>query len=247
MRASFALLLLALSGSPVDAQEVATIGGADSLYFAGRVAESLVRYESLLAARPTAYEVLCRAARAEMVLGILGEQTAMYERAEQFARRAIASDSTRADGYYWLAAAMGRRALHASMKTTPGLARGAHASALRALAIDSMHAGAHDALGKLNSEVRNLSSVLRFVAGRLLGVSIARETSWEAAELHLKRAVQLDSTSILYRADLAQLYQRTGRRQEAEQVVNRLLAMPRVHPTDSLFQREARERLSGRM
>jgi tetratricopeptide (TPR) repeat protein len=251
MRMLWALGLALVCGASLRAQEIPASSSADSLYFAGRVADALVQYESALAARPGSFDVLCKASRAALVLGILSEQheeaqTAMYLRAESFARRAIATDSLRADGHYWLAAAMGRRALHAGIKTAPGLARAVDASARRALAIDSMHAGAHDVLGKLNSEVRNLSAVVRFIAGRMLGVSIARETSWEAAERHLVRAIQIDSTVILYRADLAQLYLRTGRRKEAETVVARLLAMPRVHPTDSLFQQEAKDRLARR-
>ena len=246
MRRIIALGLLLACASAARAQD-ASIGGADSLYFAGRVADALARYESILASRPRDFEVLTHAARAQLVLGVLSErgpsQTEAYVRAEALARRAIAADSGRADGFYWLAASLGRQALRASLKVAPGLARGTNDAAHRALAIDSLHAGAHDVLGKLNSEVRNLSAVVRFIAGRMLGVSIARETSWEAAELHLKRAIQLDSMVILYRADLAQLYLRTGRRREAEEQVSRLVAMPRVHPTDALFQREAQDRL----
>lgn len=247
MRRLIALWLLLFGSSSLHAQDSNTLGGADSLYFAGRVADALVRYESLLAARPNDFEVLCHAVRAEITTGVLSDrgdvQESSYRSAEEFARRAIAVDSMRADGHYWLAASLGRQALRSELKKAARLAKATNAEALRALAIDSTHAGAHAVLGKLNSEVRNLSAFVRFVAGRLLGVSIARETSWEAAEMHLKRAIQMDSTSILYRTYLAQLYQRMGRRAEAEGVVNQLLAMPRIQPDDAHFQQEARDRL----
>ena len=141
------------------------------------------------------------------------------------------------------AAALGRKALRAELKKSAGLAKATHAEALRALAIDSLHAGAHDVLGKLHSEVRNLSAFVRFVAGRLLGMSIARETSWETAEFHLKRAMALDPTSVLYRSDLAQLYLRMNRRADAAQVMSQIVVMPRMMPWDAQLQREAQQRL----
>lgn len=249
LRIGAVLCLVFGTAARLTAQGVTTTAESDSLYFHFRPAEALARCEAALSRQPSDFEVLWRASRAQLVLGILAdgreEQRRMYMRAEEFARRAVQVQPRRVEGHYWLAAAMGRRALHESIVTTARLASQVQTEAVTVLGIDSLHAGAHDVLGKLNSEVRNLPAVLRLIAGRVLGISVARYTSWELAERHLRRAIELDPSSVLYRADLAQLYLRMGRRSEAEATVRALGAMPRVHPPDALFQREARERLAA--
>jgi tetratricopeptide (TPR) repeat protein len=225
------------------AQTPPAIARADATYFGGRPAEALAAYDSLLAHDSTNVDLLWRASRAALALGILNPRQdsdePMYLRAEALARTAARLRPDRIEGHYWMAAAMGRRALHADIRTTARLARAVDESATRALAIDSLHAGAHDVLGKLNSEVRTLPAIYRFVAGRLLGVSVARHTSWALAEQHLRRAVELDPTMIIYRLDLGQLYVRTGRMTDAERVLRAASTLPRIHPPDAEFQREA--------
>jgi tetratricopeptide (TPR) repeat protein len=234
---------LAISGSPAQPTGLDAVARADSLYYAGRPADALAACDSLLSRSPNDFDVLWRASRAALALGILSDrqdaQNPMYLRAEALARRAIQRNAERAEGYYWLAAAMGRRALHADLRTTARLASEVAESATRALAIDSTHAGAHDVMGKLHSEVRKLPYVVRFIAGQLLGISVVRLSSWELAEQHLRRAVALDSTSILYRVDLAQMYLRTRRAEKAEPLLREALAMRRQQPPDVVFQREA--------
>jgi tetratricopeptide (TPR) repeat protein len=249
--ARFSLLALSLLAARFSlfAQAPVSRASADSLYFSFRPAEALERCEGLLQRQPSDFEVLWRASRAAVALGILAgdreNQRRMYTRAEDFARRAVQVAPRRVEGHYWLAAALGRRALHENIVTTARLASQVQAEATTVLAIDSLHAGAHDVLGKLNSEVRNLPAVLRLIAGRVLGISVARYTSWELAERHLRRAIELDPTSVLYRADLAQLFLRVGRRAAAEETVRALEALPLVHPPDALFQREALQRLAN--
>lgn len=230
-----------LCAAPAHAQ--ATLATLDAEYFAGRPAEALSGYSELLAHDSTNYDALWHASRAALALGMLGERqdmdTPMYLRAEALARAAVRQHPDRVEGHYWLAAALGRRALHAPIRPTVSLATATADEANRALAIDSLHAGAHDVLGKLNSEVCKLPRAVRFIAGKLLGVSVASATSWALAEQHLRRAVELDSTMIIYRVDLAEMYMRTDRKTEAGRVLREVLAMPRVHPIDERLQRDA--------
>jgi hypothetical protein len=235
--------LILLAALPAGAQVAPPVARADSAYFGGNPAAALAMCDSLLRRDSTSVDVLWRASRAALALGILApRQTSddpMYLRAEALARTAARLHPERIEGHYWLAAAMGRRALHSDFRTTARLAKSVDESATRALAIDSMHAGANDVLGKLNSEVSNLSPMVRFVAGHFLGVSIARHTSWALAEHYLKRAVELDSTMIIYRLDLGQLYVRRRQWVDAERVLHDVATMPRVHPPDEIFRRQA--------
>ena len=227
-----------------------TYAPLDAQYFAGRPADALAGYEALLARDSTNINVLWRAARAAIVIGFLADrqdpESPMYLRAESFARTMVAHNPDGVEGHYWLAAALGRRALHADLRTAARLGSATWESANRALAIDSAHAGAHDVIGKLHSEVCKLPYVIRFIAGRLLGMSVVRSTSWEQGERHLRRAVELDSTMILYRLDLAELYMRTSRKAEAIRLLNEVLLLPRIQPFDARLQRDAAEMLHSR-
>ena len=87
--------------------------------------------------------------------------------------------------------------------------------------------------------------MLKLAPRRQFGVSRcpaqahARHTSWALAEHYLRRAVELDSTMILYRLDLGQLYVRRRQWVDAERVLRDVATMPRVHPPDEVFRRQA--------
>ena len=242
------VVAVVLCAAPVRAQ--ATLAPFDAAYFAGRPAEALAGYSELLAHDSTNYDALWHASRAALALGMLGERqdmdTPMYLRAEALARAAVRQHPDRVEGHYWLAAALGRRALHAPIKPAVSLATATADEANRTLAIDSLHAGAHDVLGKLNSEVCKLPRAIRFIASRLLGMSVAGTMSWALAEQHLRRAIELDSTIIIFRVDLAEMYLRTDRRPEANRVLHDVLAMPRIHPFDEKLQRDAQRMLDAK-
>jgi tetratricopeptide (TPR) repeat protein len=191
--------------------------------------------------------MLVRASRAELVLGIVKEERNVIDghlaKATTYARRAVALAPNDADTHFWLAAALGRRALRAGFRAGASLASETYKEGSKALALDSMNAGAHDVIGKLHSETRKLSWIVRRLAATLTGLEIARTASWEKAEWHLKRSIALDSTLMMARVDLSQLYLRTGRRAEAVAIVEQLEKMPARTPADAWFQGEARKRL----
>jgi cytochrome c-type biogenesis protein CcmH/NrfG len=108
------------------------------------------------------------------------------------------------------------------------------------LALDSLHAGAHNLLGRVNYEVMDLSRVERFMARVLVSNQAIRESSWESAALHLRRAAELDASNVLYWLDLGQLYMRRGRDQDAVTVLHRVTEMHSLHPPDDVFKDTAR-------
>ncbi len=191
--------------------------------------------------------MLNRAARAELSLGILAGERGVVDghlsNAASYARRAVALAPNDAWSHFWLASAQGRRSLRAGFRTSLPLASETYTHAMRALAIDSMHAGANEIIGKLHSEVRKLPWVVRKLAAALSRLDVASNASWETSEKQLKRAIALDSTLMIAYADLSQLYLRTKRRDEAIAVVEQLEKIPRRTPVDEYFQGEARRRL----
>jgi tetratricopeptide (TPR) repeat protein len=221
---------------------------ADSAFVRGDAVASLQWILPGLRQDSNDVALLWRAARAETVMGVVESDRevieAHYDRAVAYARRAVALAPKDATPHYWLAAVLGRRALRSGFRTALPFASESYREAMHALAIDSMNAGAHDVVGKLNSEVRKLPWVVRRLAAALTDLEVARTASWEEAERHLKRAIALDPTLMVARADLSQLYLRMGRRAEAVAVVEEMERMPRRSPADAYFQGEARKRLA---
>jgi hypothetical protein len=124
-------------------------------------------------------------------------------RAESHARRARSLDSTGVWPAFALGLVLGRTALTKGIKARVRMAVEVRQLALRAIAADSMHDGAHHLLGRWHAEVRRLSGFERLIAKTILGGGVFGQASWDAARAHLERAVALDSTRIFHRLDLA--------------------------------------------
>ena len=233
-----------------SAQDGPSPARTDSLYRAGLAAASYEAAITQATRRPDDYGALWRAARAETTLGIITDEPAaakarMFLRAEDYARRAVAREPRRPEGHYWLAAALGRHARVEGMLSAARLAGQAHDEALRVLAIDSLFAAAHGLLGKIHSDVQDLPRFSRFFASGVLGSSLVRSASWEAAERELTRAIALDPEAVIFRFDLAQLYLRTRREPDADRTVRALVLLPIRTPADTFFQRDARGKLEN--
>ena len=208
---------------------------------------ALAVWDAALSVDPDRYAVLWRAARESVVLGILADeeevQNGWFLRGEEYARRAVASQAGGVEGRYWLIASMGRRALQSGVVTTARLAREIHEGAEALLLEEPDHPGAHHVMGVLNSEVMKLPAVTRFLGRRVLGGGTdLYSTSWDEAQRHLERAVQLDPGMLLYRWDLALMHLRRSDEGKAARTLQDLLGLPQVEAVDPGVQARA-ERL----
>lgn len=243
------LVLAALAATPfaADGQPLARIGSpvgdADLLYFAGRPQEAYEILSARLEIAPKDYDALWRAARCAVVLGIDADgiypQNAWLDPAIELGDRAVAERPDGIEGLYWRGAAEGRRALNAGPGYAAELAQRVYDDAHAILAVDSLHGGAHNLLGKLNYEVMSLSRVERFIGKVLVRKPAIRNSSWQAAEYHLKAAVDAWPELVLFEFDLAQLYKKRGRKDEARAAFRRVIEMPAVHPPDGRLKKEA--------
>ncbi len=245
------LIAAVLLGAPMGLTgQLASLAEGDRLYQQLRGEESLQVYESVVAREPTNFEALWRAARGALVLGEVEKQDlvardALYKKAREYAARAIAVDSARIDGHYWLVSAKGREALHASFSTAARLAGEVYDEAHGVLARDSTYAGAHYVLGALNYEVMKLPRIKRWLGRKVLGNRGLRDASWENARRYLERAVELDPEMILFGYDLARFYQTRGENEAALVEFGRLVALERKHPMDQRLQITSKQRLSA--
>jgi predicted Zn-dependent protease len=222
---------------------------ADSLFAAGNADASMAAVREGLRTDGTSFALLWRAARGETMIGILAAdrrvQTQHLEQAVALAKRAVSQRPDTAEGYVWLAAALGRLALHADMRHAAMWGTEAYAATTRALALDSMHAPAQDIMGKLHSEARKLPWLVRMLAGEIARVPVVRLASWERAEHHLQRALVLDAQLMVAHGDLVQLYLRTGRLAEAERQLQRMSGIAPRSPVDPWLLAEATRRVAS--
>ena len=245
------LALLAALPWGLEAQPLAhfgnAVGDADLLYFAGRPLEAYELLERHLDEEPRDYEALWRAARAGVVLGIAEEsleaQNRWLDPAIGYGDRAVAERPEGIDGLYWRGAAEGRRAMNAGPSYGADLAQRVYDGAHTILALDPDHGGAHNLLGKLNYEIMSLSRVERFIGRVLVRKQALRDSSWESAELHLRAAAESWPDLLLFHFDLAQLYRKRGREEDARALLLRVTEMVPLHPSDAAFQDDARRHL----
>jgi tetratricopeptide (TPR) repeat protein len=244
-------LVVAVRGPVALAQPVPAsadaIRQADALYFVGRAEEAHDLLLAYLESHPSDYEALWRAVRAAVVLELVDEENGAPARwldpAIGLGDRAGAQRPDGVEGLYWRGAAEGRRALYAGNSYAAELAQRVYDNAHAVLALDPLHGGAHNLLGKLSYEIMVLSRVERFLARTISNSPALRDASWERAELHLRRATELWPDQVLFHLDLARLYERRGRKEEARETLRRVVAMPSLHPADENLKADARRLL----
>ena len=248
-----ALLCGLLVAAPLaaEAQPLAGWGApaenADVLYFGGRPREAFDLLEEHLEANPHDYEALWRAARSAVVLGVAEEgirqQNGWLDPAIVLGDRAVSERTDGIDGIYWRGAAAGRRAMNAGPGYGADLAQRVYDDAHAILVLDPSHGGAHNLLGKLNYEIMSLSRIERFIGRTFVRKQALRDSSWEAAEEHLRVAAESWPDFVLFQFDLAQLHRKRGRGDEARSTLRHVTEMVPLHPSDASFQDEARRYL----
>jgi tetratricopeptide (TPR) repeat protein len=242
-----ALLLTAGLAHPGTAQPA--VASADALYQVGDAGQAFALLEAYLLTVPTDYQARWKAARAAVSVGLLqpteDEQNAWYRRGIVHGREAARLEPAGVEGLYWLAANQGRLAIQVWPRAQAAGALEVYRLARRLLTIDSLHAGAHNALGKIAYEVMRLSVLERLLARTLVGNEALAGASWEAAERHLKKAVEIDPEMPLFHLDLGRTYLDTDRLDLAGRHLMLALELPARHPGDALYKQEAAEALAA--
>ncbi len=211
-------------------------------------AAALVRFETLLSRDSTDATANWRAAVAlndvAQPLTASGERTrrdSLYARAEGYARRAVRLTPNDARALFSLGLVLGNLALSRGIRERVRMATEIRDLALRALAADSTHDGAHHLLGRWNYEIMRLSGVSRFIARSILDGGVFGKASWEEARRELERAVELDPTRIYHRLDLARVYVARKEVGAARRELRKLAELPDKFAADPSYRRQAAE------
>jgi tetratricopeptide (TPR) repeat protein len=202
----------------------------------------LAHYEAGLELDSASYEANWRTAMALLDLGEQipdslksPERDSLYARAESLARRAVAADSSRAEGHFALAAAVGRASLTMGKKDRIRRASVIRDEARRAAQLNPRHDGAYHILGRWHAEIMRLSGFSRFFARSFLGAGIFKEASWDSATANLEKAVALDPGRIYHRLELAQVYADRKRYDDAGAQLDDVATLPVRELRDSAY------------
>jgi tetratricopeptide (TPR) repeat protein len=226
---------------PMSAAEHVTIGDRD--HAAMNAPTALRHYEAALKVDSMYHDALVKAAREAVDVGLHDtsevERTALYKRAEQYARRAVAVKPSDAESHFELARAIGRNAQTMGKKDQVKYAGVVHDEALAALKIDSLHPGALHVMGEWNAAIMRLSGFTRFMAKNLLGGKTFGEASWDNAQRYMEKAVALDSARITHHLDLAMIYKDRGMKDKARAQLDWIAKAPLSEYNDRFFKQEA--------
>lgn len=204
------LAALVLSATALRAQgAVDHIALGDRDHAAMNVAGSLAHYEAAVAADSNDYVALWKAAHEAVDLGEFSpkeQRTALYQRAELLARRAVQVRPDDAEGHYVLSRALGRTAQTLGAREKVKYATAVRQAAMEALRLNPKHDGAMHVMGVWNAEIMRLSGFSRMMAKNLLGGKVFGEASWDNAQRWMEQTVSLRPDRLTHHLDLARVY-----------------------------------------
>ncbi len=206
---------------------------------------ALQRYLAALALQPQNAEILWRISRAYIDIGEhlpittdeeKKEQLATYERALEYAQRAIAADARNSMAYTRRAIANGRIALFKGVWESLDLVKRSKADLEKAIQLDPQNATAYYVLGRTHAKVSERPRIVRWPLG--LG--------WANLEEAVKRyetAIALRPDFIMYRLDCARAYIELDDYEKARAHLSSIASLPTRDEDDDVFRKEARELL----
>ncbi|HHF58164.1 MAG TPA: hypothetical protein ENL41_01915 [candidate division WOR-3 bacterium] len=220
------------------------ISKGDSLFFAMKYEEALEIYEEGLSVDSTNYELLWRASRCLCNIGDVApkeEREKIYEDALKYAEKAVKANPQGDWGWTWLAASYGNLALFRGGKGKVKLAMKIKEAVLRALELNPNNHLANYIWGSYNFEAATLNWALRKFAKMLFGE--VPEGTLEDAEKYIKKAVSLKPDRIKYRLELAKLYKKMEKKEEAIRELEITLNLKPQYKEDYVLLKEAEELL----
>lgn len=194
---------------------------------------ALQQYEAALAIDSLNYDANWRAAQALVDIGkVVADETkdpardSAYARAERFGRVAVEVNPNGADGWYILAAAIGRASLTKGKKERVKRAGEIRAAALRSIELNPKEDGAYHIMGRWNAEIMRLSGFNRFFAKTFLGGAIFNAAAWDSATIYMSKAVELRPQWIYHRLDYAEILVDVDQYSEARTQLQEVAELP---------------------
>jgi tetratricopeptide (TPR) repeat protein len=238
-----ALCLLAI-GTSARAQEDVAAGDAALAKF--DLDTALKSYRAAHLRSPDDYEATWKLARAlcdeTIFLKDPNQQKQLCVEAEQLARAAVKLKPDDSKGHAYLAVAVGKLALYEGGKRKVELSNEVKAEADSAIQRNDKEDLAYHVLGVWNREMADLNWVLRKFAELIYGKF--PPASLDDAIHDLERAAQLAPKTVPHRVELGITLAAAHRWQEANDNLEKALAMPKAWVTDDYYWDQARQALT---
>ncbi len=221
MMTLFLLSLIFLNNPAPDT----SIGDED--FFRIEYPAAIKAYEDQLQSVPNDADILWKLARVYVCSGEVKdppESESFFKKAEAYARRCIACDSTKSEGHTWLAAALGYLALNASLKEQIRLTNELQHVLDKALALNPNNDAAYSILGSFYRALGNVSWLQRHLASLFMGRLPAGD--FEDGEKAFKKAIFLAPDVMRHHYELGVLYLDWDRKEEARTALELAATLP---------------------
>ena len=242
-----AALLLGMPGQAAALQQQPLTSRLDSLNIAGDYQQAMDLLRPALQAHPNEYALLWRASEVLANWGRITRededlQEQRYEESVDFARRAVAQDSTDAEGWFHLGKALGRLALFRGGKTKVNMSKEVKEAFEQALEIEPNHPLALHGLARWHREVANLSWFLKTAAKIIYG-GLPPASNEKAVEL-FQEAIRIQPDNIAHHLELGKTYLEMDQEEKAAEEFQKVLDLPATRADDPEWKEEAEQLLS---
>lgn len=242
---------LVLAALPLAAQDLhGHLAAGEAARCRRNAEDALEQFRAALAIDSMNYDALWRASQ---VLVDIGKQLPNSQRARRdslyaeglvLAQRAVAVNSGGADGHFMVAVATGRAALTKGARERVRYAGVVREEALRAIELNSRHAGAMHVLGRWNAEIQRLPGITKFFARTFLGAAVFNQASWDNAVSYFSQSLEIEPSNIYHHYDLAEALVDAGRRPEAVPHLQRVAELSLgCDPMDATYKQQAADLL----
>lgn len=207
--------------------------------------KALQSYQAAVALEPNNYEALWRISRAYVDIGehlpatTDQEKTAqlqMYEKALEFANKAVTANANGAMGYTRHAIANGRIALFKGVWESLDLVKQTKADCEKAITLDPNDAAAYYVLARTHMKVAEKPRIVRWPLG--LGWA-----NLDDAVKNFEKAIALRSGFIMYHLDCARAYVEQDEYTKARTHLTSIATLGTMDEDDGQFRKEAQELL----
>jgi len=206
---------------------------------------ALQRYQAAIALEPNNFEVLWRISRAYVDIGEhmpantdeeKSKQLETYQKALEFAEKAVVANSNGSMGYARRAIANGRIALFKGVWESLDLVKKTKADCEKAIALDPNNASALYVLGRTHMKVCEKPRIVRWPLG--LGWA-----NLEESVKNYEKAISIRPDFIMYRIDCARAYIELDEYDKARAHLNAIATLPTLDEDDDRFRKEAKDLL----
>ncbi len=245
--ATFCMAISLFLVLPAAAQDAGTyIARGDSAYQEFNNRDALNFYAQALKLDSTNYEASWKLARAYVDVGETFKDNETrkeaYQRAEQYARKAVEINPDGSKAHLYLSVALGRVALDSGKKEQVQLSKEIKEEVDKALELDPTDDIAWHVLGRWHRKMATLGWIQRKFADMFLG-GVPKEASVDSAAACFQKAIELNPGHINHHLELGITYEEMDMKDKAIMQYEKVLELPKKDADDDEYKKQAKERL----